>query len=450
MSLLRKSKKATGVSPSPLEEGGAEDLLESILDRDNLNMAYKRVKANKGAPGIDGMTVEDALPWLKEHGKELIASVRNGTYKPQPVRRKEIPKEDGSKRKLGIPTVIDRLLQQAIMQKLAPIFEVEFSDGSYGYRPGRSCHDAIKRVKGYVEEGYTYVVEVDLSKYFDTLNHDVLMELLRKRIKDRRVLSLIKKFLKSGVMENGIFARTEEGSPQGGPLSPLLANIYLNEYDKEMEQRGVKVIRYADDIVVMARSQRAAERLLLTSGRYLEGKLKLKVNQQKSKAISVYSQEFKFLGFRIGKVKGNVLILAHPKSLDMAKRKLKEITRRNRGHKVQEVMKEVEDYMKGWLGYFAIASIKGVLTSWNQWLRRRFRMYLWKQWKRPKKRIESLRKLGIDPGKAYQWGNSRLGHWRVAGSQILSCSLTNKELVHKGYYDFMPRYESLHSLHLSV
>ena len=252
------------------EEADGADLLEAILDRDNLNKAYKRVKANKGAPGIDGMSVEDALPWLKEHGTELLEQIRCGKYKPKPVRRKEIPKPDGGVRKLGIPTVIDRIIQQAIAQQLTPIFEPLFSDGSYGYRPGRSAQMAIQKVKEYAEEGYTQAVLIDLSKYFDTLNHDMLMNMVREEVHDKRVIELIKKFLKSGIMENGLYVKTEEGSPQGGPLSPLLANIYLNKFDHEMESRGVHVIRYADDIVVLAKSKRAAERLLESSRRYLE------------------------------------------------------------------------------------------------------------------------------------------------------------------------------------
>ena len=257
------------------ERDGAEDLLDKILDRDNLNQAYRRVKSNKGAPGIDGMTVEEALPWLKEHKVELLQSIRDGKYKTNPVRRKEIPKPDGGVRKLGIPTVVDRVIQQAIAQELTPIYEPLFADGSYGYRPKRSAQQAVLKVKEYAEAGYGYAVVVDLSKYFDTLNHELLMNVLRRHIRDQRVIGLIKKYLKSGVMENGLICKTEEGSPQGGPLSPLLANIYLNEFDQEMTGRGVKVVRYADDIVVLAKSKRAAERLLESCRKYLEGKLKL-------------------------------------------------------------------------------------------------------------------------------------------------------------------------------
>ena len=253
-------------------------LFEEILTNDNMNGALRRVKRNRGAPGIDGMTVEEVYPWLLENVVEFMASLREERYTPSPVRRKEIPKPDGGVRKLGIPTVLDRLVQQAIAQKLNPIFEPLFHDGSYGYRPGRKAQDAIQKVVEYAKEGYCYAVSLDLSKYFDTLNHELLMDMLHSQIKDKQVLRLIKKFLRSGVMENGMFVKTEEGSPQGGPLSPLLANIYLNEFDWEMSKRGVKHVRYADDIVVLARSKRAANHLLESCRKFLEGKLKLKVN----------------------------------------------------------------------------------------------------------------------------------------------------------------------------
>jgi len=440
---LSMDKQETG------EQDGA-NLLEEILDRKNLNRAYKQVKSNKGAPGIDGMSVEDALPWLQENRAELLESIRQGKYKPQPVRRKEIPKPDGGVRKLGIPTVIDRVIQQAIAQKLQPIYEPLFSEGSYGYRPGRSAQQAMLKVKEYAEEGYVYVVQVDLSKYFDTLNHELLMNLLRKQIKDKRVIELIKRYLKSGVMENGVISKTEEGSPQGGPISPLLANVYLNEFDHEMEGRGVKLLRDADDIIIFAKSQRAAERLLCSCQKYLEGRLKLKMNMDKSTVTSVYSAKFKFLGFTLGKNGQGIYIRAHKKSLKKAKEKLKEKTKRNQPKTVKAVMKDVEIYIRGWLGYYYIASIKNTLKSWNEWLRRRIRMYIWKQWKKPKARIRALRKLGIPELQAYEWGNTRKGYWRVAGSPILSRAIDNKRLAQAGYYDFPARYESLRKLHLCV
>ena len=431
------------------ERGGAYDLLESILDRENLNRAYKQVKRNHGAPGIDGMTVEEAASWIKTNRDELLQSIKAGKYKPSPVRRKEIPKADGGVRKLGIPTVIDRVIQQAISQKLQPIFEPLFSDGSYGYRPKRSAQQAIQKVKAYAEQGYVHAVEIDLSKYFDTLNHDLLLNLLRRQIHDKRVIELIKRYLKSGVMENGILIRTDEGSPQGGPLSPLLANIYLNEFDQEMESRGVKIIRYADDIVVFAKSKRAAKRLLETCRRYLEGKLKLKMNVQKSKVVSVLAvKDFKFLGFCLGKNGKGIYIRAHRESLVKAKRKLKELTRRNQGKNVRMVFEKVKSFIQGWLGYYHVADIKRILMSWNEWLRRRFRMYIWKQWKKPRTKVMNLKKLGISEWQAYQWGNTRLGYWRIAGSAVLQRSITNEKLVRAGYFDILKQYEQLRLKHL--
>ena len=429
------------------EERDGADLLEKMLDRDNLNRAFKKVKANKGAPGIDGMTVEDAPEWLKEHKGELLESIRNGKYKPSPVRRKEIPKPDGGVRKLGIPTVIDRIIQQAIAQVLIPIYEPTFSDGSYGYRPNRSAQDAIRKVRDFAEEGYRYAVCLDLSKYFDTLNHELLMNMLRETIHDKRLIDLIKKYLKSGVMENGVVVKTEEGSPQGGNLSPLLANIYLDRFDKEFEGRGVKVIRYADDIVLLAKSQRAAERLLETSSRYLEKKLKLKVNTEKSRAVSVYSiRNFKFLGFALGRNKNGTYIRVHAKSMKKAKRKLKELTSRSQGRSVKTVMYNVKVFIQGWLGYYAIADMKNTIDDWNGWLRRRLRMYIWKQWKKPKTRVSNLKKLGMEDWKACRNGNTRKGYRAVAGSGILTHTITNKRLAQAGYFDIARKYKSLHCL----
>ena len=408
------------------------------------------MERNHGAPGIDGMTVEEALPWLKEHKEDLLESLRNGSYKPSPVRRKDIPKPDGGTRQLGIPTVIDRIIQQAIAQILIPIYEPQFSDASYGYRPGRSAKEAIRKVKKYAEEGYTHAVQVDLSKYFDTINHDLLLNLLRQTIKDGRVIKLIKKYLKSGIMADGVIVRTEQGTPQGGPLSPLLANIYLNEFDQEWKRRGMKHIRYADDIVILTKSKHAAEHQLESSRKYLEGKLKLTMNTEKSKVVSVFAiKRFKFLGFCIGKNGNGIYIRAHKKSLNKAKQKLRAITKRNRGRNVRTIMAEIAQYMKGWLGYYYIADMKRTLKSWDEWLRRRIRMYIWKQWKKARTRVKNLRKLGISKDQAYQWGNTRLGYWRIAGSPVLKCSITNEKLVHAGYKDILQMYEQIRKKHLN-
>ena len=436
----------SAVQPETGETGVREPkLLERILFRDNMNKAYKRVKANKGAPGVDGMTVEEALPWLKEHGKELTESIQNGTYKPQPVRRKEIPKPDGGVRKLGIPAVIDRIVQQAISQILAPIWEPVFSEGSYGYRPGRSAQDAILKIRGYVYDGYEWAVELDLSKYFDTLNHEKLLNLLRKKVADERVIQLIKKFLKSGVMENGIKVATEEGSPQGGPLSPLLANIYLHEFDMEYERRGVPVIRYADDIVLLCKSKRAAERLLESSARYLEGKLKLKVNREKSRVTRVTAREdFKFLGFAFRKHKDDILIRVHPKAVKKAKAKLHELTRRNQGRNARQVMEKQKLYMRGWLNYYGLADMKTLAKDLDQWLRRRYRMYIWKQWKKPKTRYRNLRKLGLSEEDARMTAGTRKACWAASNFNPVKRAITNERLERAGYFNISKAYESIH------
>ena len=335
-----------------------------MLDRRNLNRAFKRVKANKGAAGVDGMTVGETYAYLKEgdHARELVARIKRGKYTPKPVRRVEIPKPDGGVRKLGIPTVIDRTIQQAMAQQLIPIYEPLFAEGSYGYRPGRSAKDAIKKLEEYAEQGYTYAAVLDLSKYFDTLNHELLLRILRRNIKDERVIQLIKRYLKSGVMEDGVVVETEEGSPQGGNLSPLLANTYLNEFDQEYARRGVPCIRYADDIVVLARSKRASERLLETSTAYLEGKLKLKVNREKSRTVSVFARKnFKYLGFTLGKNGKGIYVRVHPKAWKKMKARLKEFASRKRVQKLPNSLDKIKKYMRGWLNYYGIASMKKLI-----------------------------------------------------------------------------------------
>ncbi|MBR6433793.1 MAG: group II intron reverse transcriptase/maturase [Bacteroides sp.] len=439
---------AHSVVPPDNEEmdGRKPNLLEQILNRDNLNRAYKRVKANKGAPGVDGMTVEEALPWLKEHGKELTDSILQGKYKPDPVRRKEIPKPDGGVRKLGIPSVKDRIVQQGVAQILTPIYEPLFSDGSYGYRPGRSAQDAIRRILEYGKQGYEWAVLLDLSKYFDTLNHEKLLIFLRREISDERVIQLIKRFLKSGVMENGVVMPTEEGSPQGGPLSPLLANIYLNEFDQEYGGRGVPVIRYADDIVILCKSERAAGRLLESNIRYLEDKLKLKVNRDKSHIAKLNAiKNFKYLGFAFGKGKDGLFIRVHKKALNKAKEKLRELTKRNQGRNVKVVMGKTKEYLRGWLNYYGIAEMKTTMKEWDGWLRRRLRMYIWKQWKKPKTKYRELRKRGIPETYAWMAAMSRRGYWFMAQVSTVERAISNERLVSAGYYNILKAYESIHS-----
>ena len=428
------------------ERDSAEpDILGKILERDNLNRAYKRVKANKGAPGIDGMTVEDALPWLKEHNHELVQKIRSGHYTPSAVRRKEIPKPDGGVRKLGIPTVIDRIIQQAMAQQLMPIYEPMFSDGSYGYRPGRSAKDAILKIKEYAEQGYTRAVVLDLSKYFDTLNHELLANILRRNVKDERVIHMIKRYLKSGVMENGVVIETEEGSPQGGNLSPLLANVYLNEFDQEFGRRGVPCIRYADDIVLLAKSERAAKRLLETSTKYLEATLKLKVNREKSRTVSVFAiRNFKYLGFCLGKNGKGIYIRVHAKSWKEAKDKLRMLTSRSKCGSIVKTMERIKIYMRGWLNYFNMADMKNNIESLNGWLYRRIRMCIWKQWKLPKTRRRKLLGLGLSEWTACEAAYSRKAYWRMAGNGVVQRALTKERLIHWGFYDLATAYQSMH------
>ena len=430
-----------------LRETGAKDggdLLERILERNNLNDAYRQVRRNGGAPGVDGMSVDDLLAYLHEHKESLLESLRNGTYRPLPVRRVEIPKPDGGVRLLGVPAVMDRMIQQAISQVLSPIFEPEFSETSYGFRPGRSAHQAIRKAQEYYKQGYRQVVDIDLSKYFDTINHELLMGMLRRKISDHRVLSLIKRYLKSGVMINGMVSATDEGSPQGGNLSPLLSNIYLTAFDRELERRGHKFVRYADDVNIYVKSRRAAERVLASSRKFLEAKLKLKVNETKSMAGSPL--KLKFLGFALrSTTKGQAGIRVHEKSIDRFKSKVRELTRRNQGKSVEYMLNKLRQYTIGWLGYYAIADMKSFMQSAGEWMRRKIRTYVWKQWKRVRTKFDRLQELGIPKGKAWEWANTRKGCWRIADSWILHRALNNQRIAEMGYDDVLLRYNALHS-----
>jgi group II intron reverse transcriptase/maturase len=421
------------------------ELLEKILYRDNLNRAFKKVKANKGAPVIDGITINEIGAYLKENQQRIIAKIYKGKYTPDAVRRVEIPKPDGGVRKLGIPTVKDRIFQQAITQQLTPIYEPLFSDNSYGYRPGRCAKDAIKKIKEYAEQGYTHAVALDLSKYFDTLNHEMLLNLLRRNINDERVIQWIKRYLKSGVMENGVVMKTEEGSPQGGNISPLLANIYLNEFDQEYEKRGVKFVRYADDIVLLAKSDRAAKRLLETSTKYLEKTLKLKVNQEKSRVDSVFAiRNFKYLGFTLGKNGKGIYIRVHGKSWKKMKSKLKELSSRRSCQSIRPALEKIKVFMRGWLNYYGIADMKNKIDKLNSWLYHRIRMCIWKQWKKPKTKKRNLIKLGIPEYFAHQAANSRRKYWYVSGMGAVNRALTKERLVNSGFYDLATAYQSMH------
>ena len=426
-------------------DSAQQKLLETILYKDNLNRAYKRVKANKGAAGIDGMTIEEALPYLKEHQQKLINRIFRGKYTPSPVRRVEILKPEGGVRKLGIPTVIDRTIQQAITQQLVAIYEPLFAENSFGYRPNRSAKDAIIKVKEYAEQGYTFAVVLDLSKYFDTLNHEILIKLLRQNIKDERVVQLIKRYLKSGVMENGVVMETEEGSPQGGNLSPLLANVYLNEFDQEYRKRGVPCIRYADDIVLLAKSKRASERLLESSIKYLEENLKLTVNREKSRTVSVFAiRNFKFLGFALGRNGRGIYIRVHPRSWKKFKTKLKHLSSRRSVQSIKPSLGKIKEYARGWLNYYGIASMKNNIEGINGWLYHRIRMCIWKQWKKPKTKVNNLMKMGVPKELAWQAGNSRRGYWFTTHTVAVNMAMTKERLINKGFYDLATAYQSVH------
>ena len=424
-------------------EDGAENLLERILDRNNLNQAYLKVKKNGGSAGIDGMTVEEMLSYLKIHREELLEALRSERYKPKAVKRVEIPKPDGGKRMLGVPTVIDRMIQQAIVQVLQPIYEPLFSENSYGFRPKRSAHQAIKQALKYYNEGYRQVVDLDLAKYFDTVNHEILIGMLRKQIKDERVIRLIRKYLKSGVMINGLISPTTEGTPQGGNLSPLLSNIYLTAFDRMLESRGHKFVRYADDCNIYVKSRRAAERVMINCTKFLEGKLKLKVNRNKSQVGSPL--RLKFLGFSMYKTGKKAGIRPHGKSIKKFKDKIRELTSRKQARSIEVILKIMKRYTVGWLGYYSIADMESHIKRLNEWIRRRIRQIYWKQWKRIKTRHDNLVKLGIDNENAWKWANSRKAYWRISNSQVLAMSLTNKYLASVGYDDILERYKVLHS-----
>ena len=425
------------------EENGADELLERLLDRDNLNEAYRKVKRNGGAAGIDGMTVEELLPYLKEHKEEMLRKLRTGKYKPKPVRRVDIPKPGGGTRQLGIPTVLDRMIQQALVQVLTPIFEPTFSEGSFGFRPGRSAHQAIQKTKEYYEEGYRYVVDIDMEKYFDTVNHDILMTQVQKKVESRTVRKLIRAFLTSGVMTDGMWKASVEGTPQGGPLSPLLSNIYLSQFDRMLEERGHRFVRYADDCNVYVKSMRAAERVMEGCVEYLEGKLRLRVNREKSRTGSPLKR--KFLGFSLyATAKGKAKIRPHQKPKQMFRKKIRQITKRNRGRSMERILQELNRFTQGWIRYYGIGEMKQFMADMNQWIRRRLRMYIWKQWKKVSARLRNLQLLGIDRRKAWEWANTRKGYWRIANSFILTRTLTDKYLASLGYKDVAKQYEALH------
>ena len=404
-------------------------LLEKILHRDNLNMAYKKVKSNKGSCGVDGMDVEELLTYLRKHGKELNQQILEGRYKPNPVRRVEIPKEEKGKfRKLGIPTVVDRVYQQAISQVLTPIFEEQFSESSYGFRPNRGAHDALKQCQKNANDGYVYVVDMDLEKFFDNVCQSKLIEVLSRTIKDGRVISLIHKYMNAGVVTKGLYEKTETGVPQGGPLSPLLSNIMLNELDKELERRGHRFVRYADDCMIFCKSRKSAGRTLQNIQPYIEEKLFLKVNREKT--CIAHISKVKYLGYTFYNHKG-FRFRVHPKSEEKMKKKLRELTDRNNGWSNEYRRLKLQQFIRGWVNYFRMADMKKMLQDVDEWLRRRIRAIYWKQWKRVRTRIRKLRSLNLPESVVLEIANCRKGIWRSA--LVLNRALTNKEIAGLGY-----------------
>lgn len=416
-----------------------EHLLEVILSPDNLNKAYKSVVRNKGKGGIDKMSCEQLLPWLLANKDELIRSLLDGTYRPNPVRRVEIPKDGGTKRLLGIPTVVDRLVQQAINRVLTTIYEPQFSKRSFGFRPRRGCHKALRAVQTSVDEGYKYVVDLDLERFFDTVNHSKLIETLGRTIKDGRVVSLIHKYLRGGVIDKGLWHASEDGTPQGGPLSPLLSNIMLNELDQELARRGHPFVRYADDAMIFCKSKRAAERVCSSITKFIEGKLFLKVNKEKT--VVSYIRGVKYLGYSFYVHKGKCQLTVPPKSKTKMRSALKELTSRSNGwgYEKRKRKRKLREYIEGWVGYYHLANMKRLCFETDEWLRRRIRMCIWKAWKLPKTRIKNLIKCGISAYDARRWGYCK-GYWRVSGSPIMQMAASIANLRKAGFPNLLDSY----------
>ena len=410
---------------------GTERLMEEVCELENCTQALQRVKANKGSPGVDGMTVNELPEYLKQHGLEIGEQLRNGTYQPQPVRRVEIPKPDGQGvRKLGIPTVLDRFVQQAVLQVLQKRWDPTFSEHSHGFRPGRSAKQAVHEAQQYIAEGYRWVVDLDLEKFFARVNHDRLMAAVAKRVADKRMLKLIRAFLEAGVMEDGLVSPVDEGAPQGGPLSPLLSNLVLDELDRELERRGHRFARYADDCNIYVGSQRAGQRVMESVTRFIANRLKLKVNQAKS-AVARPGQR-KFLGFSFtGERKPRRRIAT--KAIARFKERIREQSRRTRGISLRQMVKQIATYLRGWLGYFNDCQTPSVLHDLETWLRRRLRSVVWKQWKRGRTRYRELRKRGIGKDLAAQTAGSPHGPWRIANSPALNIALPNAYFAELGF-----------------
>ena len=420
------------------------ELLEKVLSKDNLNNAYKQVYKNKGASGVDGVTVEELFSYIKEHKEEILYKIRNRKYKPQPVRRVYIPKENGKLRKLGIPSVIDRVIQQAIVQVLTPIYEEQFSNSSYGFRPGRCCEQAVIKALELFNDGYDWIIDIDLQSFFDEVNQDKLIGIIRRTIKDGNLVSLIMKFLQSGVMEKGVIQETKKGTPQGGNLSPLLSNIMLNELDKELEARGLNFVRYADDCLIMVKSEKAANRVMESITKFITKKLGLKVNVEKSKVAR--PNQIKYLGFGFyKKINQNIWRpKPHIKSSEKFKTKLHDILIRSRSMSLDARLLKLKQVIYGWVNYFKIADMKVFLKEIDKWIRRKLRVIIWKQWKKIKKRYTCLRKLGISHRDAYVTANARRGYYHIAHTRVLETAISKERLNKRGLVNSLDHYIKVH------
>ena len=422
------------------------ELLEQVLSDNNIKNAIERVVSNKGASGIDGMKVEELYSYFYEHGEELKEQIRTRKYKPSPVRRVYIPKENGDKRSLGIPIVVDRVIQQAIVQVLSPIYEKQFSENSYGFRPGRSCEMAIVKLLEYFNDGYTWIVDIDLEKFFDNVCHDKLIAIIMKTIHDGELVSLVRKYLVSGVMENGVVSSTKVGTPQGGNLSPLLSNIMLNELDKELEKRGLRFTRYADDCIIVVKSEKAANRVMETITRFIEKKLGLKVNVTKSKVARPNQIKYLGFGFYYTTKTGIIKPKPHLKSIQKFKRKLKQLTKRSWSISLKNRIIKLNQVIRGWINYFKIADMKWAMTSLGKHLRRRIRCIIWKQWKTCRHRHECLLKLGVSKEKAKRTAYSRASYWHNSMSIVLQVAISNERLKKKGLVMPLDHYLKVHTL----
>lgn len=416
-----------------------DKLMEWILRADNLNKAYKKVKSNKGAGGVDGMRVDELLPFLRDNQKQLIQKLKDGKYKPNPVRRVEIPKETkGKYRKLGVPTVVDRVFQQAITQVLTPIYEKQFSETSFGFRPKRGAHDALKQCQQNVNDGYVYVVDMDLEKFFDTVCQSKLIEVLSRTIKDGKVISLIHKYLNAGVVSKGMFQKTEVGMPQGGPLSPLLSNIMLNELDKELTRRGHRFVRYADDCMIFCKSSKSAERTLENIVPFIKRKLFLKVNREKTNVAHI--NKVKYLGYSFYRHKGKCRFRIHPKSVTKMKNKIRELTNRSNGWGNEYRALKLTQFIRGWVNYFDLADMKRLLSDIDEWLRHKIRAIYWKQWKKIKTRYRKLKELGMKQDYILWHASMHQGIWNCSNNRMIKFALNNKILHEWGYPTFTEYY----------